>query len=288
MHKKDNLFAISLIIPALILLGILIIYPLINAIYLSFHSKLIYEAKGEFVGFLNYIKTLQSSSFWHSLKISFIWTTTTVTIQIIIGVIASLFLNEEFKGRTLARALVILPFFIPTIAASLTMRWLFNASYGIINGLLLSFHIIDTPISWLGGPRLALITIIGIGIWRFFPFVVINVLARLQTIPPQLYEAARVDGANIFQQFFYITLPQLKEVILIVFLLRWIFMFKKFDIVYLLTGGGPGAATEVLPILAYRRAFEAMQLGKGATLSMLIFMITFIFIMLYMNVTKVE
>ncbi|MTI61760.1 MAG: sugar ABC transporter permease [Firmicutes bacterium] len=285
MFKKENQFGIYIILPALLLLGFLIIYPLINAIKLSFNSQMIYEATGRFIGLKNYINTLKDNSFFHSLSISFIWTTATVVIQIILGIIASVLLNESFKGRTLARALIILPFFMPTISVTHMMRWLFNSTYGLVNGMLLSMNLIDKPINWLGSSKLALITLIFIGVWRFFPFVVINVLARLQTIPPQLYEAARVDGANLFHELWYITLPAIKGVVMAVFLLRWIFMFKKFDIVYLLTGGGPGASTEVLPILAYRYAFEGMQLGKGSTISILIFIITLIFILTYLKVT---
>lgn len=264
------------------MLSILIIYPLINAIFLSFYSQLIYELKGNFIGLANYITRLQDKEFWDSLLLSIIWTVTSVSAQILLGVSIALLLNKNYKGRNFVRASVLLPFFIPTISITLMWRWLLNENYGIFNHILMLLNIIDKPISWLGDTRFALSTLIFIGIWRFTPFVVINILARLQTIPPELYEVAEIDGANQWQLFRYITLPEIKGVLLVVILLRGIFMFKKVDMFLILTGGGPGTSTQTLPVLVYKTAFGAMLLGKGAADAVLTFLITIGFILLYL------
>lgn len=273
-------------IPALILLSILIVYPLVNAIYLSFHRQLIYEAKGVFIGLKNYISILADPAFWQAFKLSIIWTFATIAGQVVIGVVAALILHEEFKGRGVARAFVMLPFFMPTVAVTLMWKWLLNEQYGIVNHILRSLHLIDKPISWLGTSSLAMITIILIGIWRFFPFVTINVLSRLQTIQQELYEAASVDGANSWRKFWSITFPEIRGVLAVVILLRSLFMFNKVDIILLLTKGGPGTSTLTLPVQAYNYAFEGMQLGRGAANAVIQFFIVLAFIIVYMKTTK--
>jgi len=272
---------IYLLLPALVLLAILIVYPLINSIIISFHSQLIYEQKGKFVGLQNYIDFLKDKEFWHSFLLSIEWTLANVVGQVVLGVIMSLFLNEQFKGRTIVRGLVLLPFFMPVVSIMLMWRWMLNDSYGIINYLFMSIGIIKEPISWLGSTQYAFPVVIFISIWRYFPFVIINVLAKLQTIPTELYEAARIDGANTFSEFWYVTLPQISDVLKIVVMLRIIFMFKKVDEIMMLTNGGPGSSTEVLPLFAYRNAFEAMQLGKGAASSIIVLIILMVLMAIY-------
>lgn len=285
LQKKDNIMGFCLLIPALILVSMLIFYPLINAVYLSFRSQLIYELKGRFIGLANYIEILQEEEFRNALSLSIIWTAANVIAQVLLGVSAALLLNEDFKGRALARALVLLPFFMPTISIALMWKWLLNESCGIFNYTLMQLNIISKPISWLGNARSALFCVIYIGIWRFTPFVIISILARLQTIPQELYEAAEIDGANKWSQFRYITLPEIKGVLLVVILLRTMFMFKKLDMLLILTNGGPGTSTQTLPVLVYKSAFAAMRLGKGAADSIVILLIVTIFVILYMRIT---
>jgi len=285
LQKRDNVIGFGLVLPALIALSILIIYPLINAVYLSFRSQLIYELKGHFIGLGNYIEIFQNKEFWDALLLSIIWTVSSVTAQIFLGISAAILLNENFIGRDLARALVLLPFFVPTISITMLWRWLLNVNYGIINYILMSLNIINKPVNWLGDPDLAIFTLIGIAIWRFTPFVIINVLARLQTIPLEIYEAAEIDGASKWMQFRYITLPAIKGVILVIILLRGLFMFKKLDMILILTGGGPGTSTQTLPVLVYKSAFQSMRIGEGAADAILIFLITLIFVIFYMKIT---
>lgn len=284
LTKRDNRIGIAFLIPALLLLIILIVYPLVNAFFLSFHSQLIYELQGRFVGLQNYIRLFKSEAFWHSFKLTLLWVIVTVIGQVILGVTIALFLNEEFKGRGLARALILLPFFMPTVSVALMWKWVLNESYGIVNHLLLSLSIIDAPVPWLSSSSHAMISVLLIGIWRYFPFVVINVLARLQGIPIELYEAAKVDGANFWHELRYITLPEIKGVLSVVILLRVVFMAKKFDEILLLTNGGPGSSTQTLSFLAYDYAFNGMQLGRGAAVSVLLFIMMLGFIVAYVRV----
>lgn len=286
LRKKDNYIGIAFLIPALLLMFVLIAYPLVNAFYLSFHRQMIYELKGVYIGFKNYIRILKDPAFWHAFKLSLIWTFTTIAGQVLVGVVAALILHEDFKGRSLARAFVMLPFFMPTVAVTLMWKWLLNEQYGAVNHLLMAVGLIKEPVSWLGSANLALFSIIMIGIWRFFPFVTINVLARLQTIQQELYEAASVDGANAWQKFWNVTFPAIKPVLVVVILLRSLFMFNKVDIIMLLTKGGPGTSTLTLPVQAYSYAFEGMQIGRGSANAVIQFLIVLAFIIIYLRITK--
>lgn len=289
MVGKKTWMGLWFLLPALILLTALIIFPLINALTLSFQKQMIYELDGRFVGFRNYAKILKSTDFWMAFVRSVIWTGSTLLGQLLIGTLSALLLHREFKGRGLARAFVLLPFFIPTVSATLMWQWLLNANYGIVSYWLnLLLGRINAPIMWLTSNPYAFVSVIMIGIWRFFPFVTINVLARLQTIPEELYEAARIDGANSFQLFWYITTPAIKEVFLVVALLRGIFMINKFDIIYMLTAGGPGTSTETLPLYIYNYSFTGMRIGYGSAASILLFLLTLAFILTYMRSTKAE
>jgi len=287
LTKRDSLWGIGFLLPSLILLSILIVFPLIFAFVLSFKEQYIYETSGTFVWFKNYIEILKDHDFWAALYRSGIWTVSTIGVQLIIGTLIALLLNEEFWGRSIVRAFVLLPFFIPTVSATLMWKWLLNPNYGIVSYYIQVFRGMDKePIMWLTSQKWAFFTVILIAIWRFFPFVTINVLARLQIIPQELYESARLDGANPFQSFYYITIPQIKEVFLVVALLRGIFMLKKFDMIYMLTAGGPGSETQTLPLYVYDYAFTGMQLGMGSASALLLFLITFFLIFLYMRRTK--
>src|SRR6266478_6077266 len=182
---------------------------------------------------------LGSSVFWTALRVNVVWTVGTLSLQILFGVALALLLNQNILFRSLARSLILFPYFVSTVVAVLVWRWLFNDLYGILNHLLIAAGLLDMPIDWLGQMPNAMISIILVGTWKYFPFVVIAVLARLQSIPEHLYEAATIDGAGAWARFWDVTLPELRAVLLVVLLLRTIWDFKEFDLIYLLTGGGP-------------------------------------------------
>jgi len=271
-----------LIAPTALILCAVILYPLVSAIFLSFFSLYTPTLKGNWVGLANYVQVFGTRNFWAALATTAIWTLGTLFLQIVFGVAMALLLNQKILFRSLARSLVLFPYFISTVVAVLVWRWLFNDLYGILSHVLIASGIITMPVDWLGKMPNAMASLIFVGAWKFFPFVVIAVLARLQTIPEQLYEAATIDGAGAFGRFFDVTLPQLKDVLTIVILLRTIWDFKEFDLIYLLTGGGPVNNTRTLPLIVYQQAFGLNQMGMAATYAVAMMLVMLVFMLLYL------
>jgi multiple sugar transport system permease protein len=236
----------------------------------------------------NYRVLLAKGEFWTSLRANLIWTVGTLTLQIIFGVGMALVLHQNIWFRSLARSLILFPYFISTVVAVLVWKWLFNDLYGILNHFMISAGFIDFPIDYLGTMPNAMISVILVGAWKYFPFVVIAVLARLQSIPDQLYEAARIDGAGPIARFFDVTLPQLREVLVVIIMLRAIWDFKEFDLIFLLTGGGPVTSTQTLPLVVYKEAFALNQMGMAAAYAVIMMLIMLVFMILYMRRTRTE
>jgi len=185
--------------------------------------------------------------------------------------------------RSLARSLILFPYFVSTVVAVLVWRWLFNDLYGILNHLLVASGLVDMPVDWLGQMPNAMISVILVGTWKYFPFVVIAVLARLQSIPEHLYEAATIDGANAWARFWDVTLPELRAVLLVVLLLRTIWDFKEFDLIYLLTGGGPLTSTLTLPLLVYKESFGLNEMGKASAYAVAMMLVMLVFMTIYLR-----
>jgi multiple sugar transport system permease protein len=282
LETRYSLLGVLLIAPAVLILGAVIVYPLFSAIVMSLFQIYTPTLESEWVGLGNYVTILGSKGFWAALLTTLIWTAGTLSLQIVFGVAMALLLNQALWFRALARSLVLFPYFVSTVVAVLVWRWLFNDLYGILNALLIQTGIIDMPVDWLGRMPNAMISVIVVGAWKFFPFVVIAVLARLQTIPEQLYEAAKIDGAGVIGRFFDVTLPQLREVLTIVILLRTIWDFKEFDLIYLLTGGGPIDSTRTLPLIVYQQAFGLNQMGAAATYAVAMMLVMLAIMLFYL------
>lgn len=279
---------VILILPSVLLICGLLLYPVTYGIWLSFFKKHSFFPEQRFVGLANYAYLLHDPDFWTSLWHGTVYSVSTISLQIILGIVAALLLNEAFLGRNVVRGAILFPYMIPTVVAIILWKWLLNNQFGLVNALLLALGLIETPISWMGKDYI-MISLIIISVWQFFPFVVLSVLARLQTIPPELYEAAAVDGAGMFSRFLYITLPQLKKVLFIVILLRSIWMFTKFDTVWLLTqGGGAEKYIRTLPVYAYMRTFMYYQAGLGAAIAVVMFGILIIITLLYFKLFREE
>jgi multiple sugar transport system permease protein len=259
--------------PSLGLLAAFAIYPLISALWLSLHERHIFSRDSTFVGLANFTELAGSDAFWSAVVNSFVFSIATVVLQLVVGIATALMLHRRFAGRAFVRGLVLFPLVLPTIVAVLIWKWMLNDLYGVVNTMLAALGITDQPPVWLGAPGVAMATVIVLNVWMFFPFVTVNVLARLQMIAADLLEAARVDGAGAIQRFRHVVLPELWSTIGLVLVIRSIWMFNKFDSVWLLTGGGPLGTTETLPLLAYRRAFSDYELGMGAAVSTAIFLI---------------
>ncbi|HLF49120.1 MAG TPA: sugar ABC transporter permease, partial [Methylomirabilota bacterium] len=259
------------ILPALLLIGALTLYPVAYAIWLSFFDKHSFFPAERWVGLGNYVRLVRDPEFWRSVWLGVIYASSTTALQILLGVASALILHRSFRWRTAVRALVLFPYMIPTIVAVIVWRWLFNELYGLVDYLLVAWGLVRQPIVWLGVDHI-MSSLVAMSVWQFTPFVTVSVLARLQTIPLELYEAARVDGASAWARFRYVTLPQLRAVMFVVILLRGIWMFTKFDTVWL-WGEGAGAGSEIktLPIYTYMRTFTYYQAGFGAALSVIMF-----------------
>ncbi len=286
LERQYSLLGLMLIAPTVLVFCAVIVYPLVSAIYLSLFSVFTPTLQGGWVGLENYRSLLGSGEFWVSLRNNLVWTAGTLALQVLFGVGMALVLHQNLWFRSLARSLILFPYFVSTVVAVLVWKWVFNDLYGILNHVMMAAGIIDWPVDYLGTTPNAMISIILVGAWKYFPFVVIAVLARLQTIPEPLYEAARIDGAGPVARFFDITLPQLREVLVVIVLLRAIWDFKEFDLIYLMTGGGPVIATQTLPLLVYKEAFALNRMGMAAAYAVVMMAIMLVFMVLYIRRTR--
>jgi multiple sugar transport system permease protein len=270
---RDQHLGVILLLPSALTFLVLLVFPLGYGIYTSFLQRHVLDPEGVWVGLANYAWLFGNAEFWQSLAISSLWAGVTVGLQILLGTAVALILHQSFKGRSLIRGLVLFPYMMPVVSVILVWMLLYNALYGVLNWLLVQVGIVDAPVAWLSQPGSAFWSVVFVGVWKYFPFVVVIVLARLQVIPQDLYEAARIDGAGAVARFLDITLHQIKDVLLVVALLRTIFMFNNFEIVFLLTGGGPLRATMTLPILVYEQAFGVYEMGRGSAIAVVMFLI---------------
>ena len=269
-----------LVLPALLLLGALTLYPVAYGIWISFFSKHSFFPEQQFVGIANYLAVAADEEFWRSLKLGLVYSLSTIALQLALGVAAALLLHQAFPGRGLVRAIVIFPYVIPTVVAVVIWKWLLNSQFGLVN------YLLGVPISWMGRDWI-MVSLILVSVWQFFPFVVLAVLARLQTIPPELYEAAKVDGANALRRFLHVTLPQLASVLFVVVLLRSIWMFTKFDTPWLMIlGGGAETYIRTLPIYTYQRTFAWYEAGRGSAMAVLMFLMLVAAVALYFRLWR--
>jgi multiple sugar transport system permease protein len=269
--RKNALAGWLLLAPSLLLIGGLILYPILYNLWLSLFDKHAFLPVQAFVGFKHYRYFAGDEEFWSSFWYGSVYSAATIVLQLGLGVAAALLLNEVFIGRNFLRGVVLFPYMIPTIVAVILWKWLLNDQFGLVNHLLVAAGFVGAPVPWLGKDYI-MWSLILTSVWQFFPFVVIAYLARLQTIPPELYEAATVDGATAWRRFLHVTLPQTWNVLFVIILLRSIWMFTKFDTVWLMAGeGAVGRYIRTLPVYAYMRSFTYLQAGMGAALAVIMF-----------------
>ena len=284
----DRVIGLLTIAPGLALILALTLYPVAYSLWLSLLDKHSFFPTERFIGLENYIYLWGDAEFWTSLWYGVVYSVWTIFFQVVLGVGAALVLHRPFPGRTLVRGIVLFPYMIPTIVAVILWKWLLNDTYGVVNSWLLALGIVRDPISWLGADHIMLSTIV-MSIWQFFPFVLLAILARLQTIPPELYEAATVDGDSAFRRFLHVTLPQIRGILLVVILLRSIWMFTKFDTVWLMgEGAGAGRFTRTLPVYADMRTLTYYQAGLGAALAVIMFAILMASTVIYLRLFREE
>ena len=277
----DRPIAYLALAPSAALLILLSAVPTITVISMSMQDVGLGQSSGPFVGLDNFAWALRSDLFWTALWNTMVWVFGSVALEMVLGLGLALLLHESFRLRGVARAVVLAPYLVPTIVAVLVWRYMLHDIVGIVNRFLMDLGLIARPLLWLSSPDWAMASVILVGVWKFTPFVVIALLGILQAIPQEQYEAARIDGASRLQTFWRITLPYVMPVFLLTALLRTIWTFHKFEIIYLLTGGGPLDRTTTLPILVYFKGFVDFELGRAAAISILTFLILAVFIAAY-------
>jgi multiple sugar transport system permease protein len=294
LRGRETRLAWSLILPTALIVFGLVIFPAIFSIWISFHdvglSNLNDVFHAPFVGFDNYVNVFNDFAFkfqglqsWGTAVTSVVYSFAATILTLVVGLVASLLLNRPFKGRGLTRAIFLIPYVAPIVSVAFVWRWILDPRpSGVLNDILMRLGLIDLPKAYLATRGLALVLVIIFEAWRYFPFAMLMILARLQAIDDTLYEAADVDGASNSAKFWYITIPELRYVLGAIFLLRLMWTFNKFDDIFLLTGGGFG--TKVLPVLTYEFSFRLFDFGRGAAAAMILLVILLIFMAFYVTI----
>lgn len=267
-RNRARLMPYALLAPAVLVTLLVVFLPMLEAVVTSFYEFILFKPKAShFVGLQNYITLLQDPVFWTALWHTAIWIGLTVPLQMGLGLVTALLLNKEFAWRGLARALVIIPWALPSVVIALMWRWIYDPNTGVLNDLLIYLSVIQTAIPWLADPDVALYAIIATLTWQGFPFFAVMILAGLQGIPKSQYEAASIDGASAWRQFRHITLPGIGPILATVGLLRVIWVANSMDVIFVMTGGGPGYATHTLPLYAFIKARQNLDFGYGSSIA---------------------
>lgn len=288
-ERKNHIMAVVFALPATVFSLVLIIYPLFTTIKLSFQDvKFIGSLTDQGKGYTlsNYIKLFSNSDFWNALGRSVIFTFIALVLSFLIGLGLALLLNKQFQCQKLVRTLILLAWPIPGVIVGLLFTWMFDGNYGIINVILKNLHIIDRNVKWLTSGSTAMVTVITATIWKSYPFFTLTLLAGLKGISSDFYEAASIDGANAWQRFTKITLPALHSVIVTSLLLNGLWIFRNYDLVYTITGGGPNQATETLPLLLYNQAFKYYKMGYASSIGIVSLLVCSVFVILAMPSLK--
>lgn len=267
--SNSRLLAFAFAAPAMAILVLILGWPLVSAFLLSLQDVRSVGAAGQWVGLANYQKILADPVMWRAMGMSLAWVLANAVLQTVLALMAALVLNEQFPGVRIARTWIILTWIVPTVVVVIIWRWLFSTSGGMINPLMINAGLIERPIGFFSSPWSAFATLVFINSWRWFPFITLMLLAGMTRIPGDLYEAARIDGASAWKRFTRITWPLLKPTLAVLGVVGTLLSFNVFDIIWLLTAGGPAGGTRTLPILIYETAFKAYRLSEAATLSVI-------------------
>lgn len=278
----DTHVALLLLAPAMTLLFTVILYPLINSMYIGLLDKSLITGGDKFVGLENIMDVL-TSNFLPILFNTLVFAIGATVLPFLIGFGVALVLNGPIRGRGFWRGAFLLPWLVPSVIVSFLWLWIFNANYGVLNGILRNLGLIDSNIAWLSSGASAMTAVIIAKTWQTFPWIAIMILAALQTIPPELYEAASIAGANRWQLFRYVTLPHLRGVSSIVILLSLIWNFQHFETIYVMTQGGPAKATTTFSVAVYQTAFQAFDLGRAGALGILWMVLLSLVVVVYLR-----
>ncbi len=288
--SREARLAWALVLPALGTILLIALFPLGWTVWESLHlHDLRMPWRGRpFVGLANYGELLSDARFWEALWHTGFFTVASVSLELVLGLALALALNRAYRGRGLARAAVLVPWAIPTVVAALIWRFMFEGRAGIANAVLMEVGVLEEPLVWFVHSAAAWVPVILADVWKTTPFVALLLLAGLQTIDPSLYEAARIDGAGAWRQFRHVTLPLLKPAILVTLIFRTLDAFRVFDLVYVMTGGGPGTSTEPIALYTFTALLQNLRFGFGSALSVVVFLVTFGLALLYIRALGVR
>jgi multiple sugar transport system permease protein len=278
------------LLPAYLIILAVLISPILYSIWMSFHNI---ELSGnglqwQLAGWDNYKLLLHSPRFWQAVEFTLLFTIATVLIEVVLGTLIALGLHRPLRGKTLLMVIMVVPWTLMTSVSSQLWRYMLDGVYGIVNYVFLTLHLVDHPVIWLGQPLLATLSMVVADVWKTTPFVALIVYAGLQAIPAELYEAARTDGANSFVLFRKITLPLLKNSLVLAALLRILQGFGLFDLPFVLTQGGPGTATEPVAMLAWKTMFQDLNFGAGSAISVVTVLISLVLALLFLWVIRAQ
>lgn len=284
---RETLANYAYLLPAAICLGGTVLFPILKAIHMSAYQNVLSRPQDyQYIGLGNYARMFHDPTFWLTLKNSVVWVFFSVSIQFVIGFLGALLLNASFKGRAFVRTLNLLPWIIPGVVVGLVWEYLYQPNYGPINDMLRRVGVLTVPVAWLSEPAFAMASVIFANIWRGIPFFSIMILAGLQAIPDDVYEAATVDGASVTQRFWNITLPMLRPIIVVATATRIIWTFNYADLIFVMTSGGPANATQITSSYTLLTAYTDLDFGYAATLSVVLLVIMLIFTACYLKFTK--
>jgi multiple sugar transport system permease protein len=286
-RTRELLTSYLYLVPVVVVLGGTVLFPILKAIHMSLYRHvLIRPQEYGFIWFGNYVRLVRDEVFWLTLWNSFIWVFGSVSLQFTGGFVAALLLHQSFRGRALVRTVTLLPWIIPGVVVALVWEWLYQPNYGVLNDLLFRLGWLTERVAWLSDPALAMGAVIATNVWRGVPFFAIMLLAGLQAIPDELYEAARVDGASVTQRFLHITLPLLRPIVVVATATRIIWTFNYADLIFVMTSGGPAHATQITSTYTLMQAYSNLDFGYAATLSVVLLLIMMAFTIVYLKVTK--
>lgn len=283
--SKERTFGLLLLVPLFLLIFSFVLLPIIYALYISL-CKWNYKRPGEigvFIGLDNYIKDIYSDYFVNAFFATFKFTIPTILITFLVGLGIALLLNVEFKGRRIVRSILLIPWAIPSVSNAVIWEWAFDARFGWVNSILKSIGLIDKNIPWLSDPTLAMICVIYAQIWKLLPFTTLVLLAALQTVPPSLVEAAKIDGAGKWTVFKNIIFPWISTTALVVIVMNTFWTFQAFDLIFNLTQGGPGNTTQILPYFVWVQAFSWLDMGLGSSTAFILTAIVFCLTIVYIR-----
>jgi ABC-type sugar transport system permease subunit len=290
VERQEARIAWRLVLPAFLTILFVALFPLLWTVWESLHLhdlRMPWLGK-PFIGLDNYVEAFKDPRFWSALGHTLFFAATSVGLELLLGLVLALALNRAFRGRGVVRAAVLVPWAIPTVVSALLWRFMFEGQHGIVNSALVHLGVLRQPIVWFIDPHAAWVPVILADVWKTTPFVALLLLAGLQNIDASLYEAARIDGASAWRQFRHVTLPLLRPAILVALIFRTLDAFRVFDLVYALTGGGPGTSTEPIALYTFNALLQNLQFGYGSALSVIVFLLTFSLALVYIRVLGAE